>query len=199
MLKVVVTVGVPGVGKSTVLSLASKKLEEKGYSVRVVNFGDYMLDYLRKAREVDVRDRIRALSLTTQLEAQEAAARAIRRDLESVTTEKTVGIVDTHAVIKTRLGFWPGLPQAVLRELRPNVIVVIEASPAEVVARQMRDSSRYRKDLSSRETVEEMLQLNRYYSIASSVISGAALRFIANREGRAEEAAEEFAKTVEDI
>ncbi|MEM2207621.1 MAG: adenylate kinase [Sulfolobales archaeon] len=199
MLRVVVVVGIPGVGKSTVLAVASKKLSEKGYTVRLVNFGDYMLNYLRKSGVVKSRDQIRSLSLTAQLEAQEAAARDIRRELEALPGDSVIGIVDTHAVIKTRLGYWPGLPLVVLRELKPSVIAVIEASPDEIISRQLRDSGRYRADLSSRETIEELLQINRYYAIASSVISGAALRFIQNSEGSVEKAAEEFIKVVEEI
>ncbi|MEM1622529.1 MAG: adenylate kinase [Sulfolobales archaeon] len=199
MLKVVIVVGVPGVGKSTVLAVATKKLSERGYTVRLVNFGDYMLEYLRKSGVVKSRDEIRSLRLTTQLEAQEAAARSIRNELETLSGDRVIGIVDTHAVIKTQLGYWPGLPLAVLRELRPSVIAVIEASPSEILSRQLRDSGRYRADLSSRETIEELLQINRYYAIASSVISGAALRFIQNSEGCVERAAEELVKVVEEI
>lgn len=199
MPKTAVVVGIPGVGKSTVLSIAIRILSEKGYTVKLVNFGDYMLSYLKKLGETDVRDQIRRLRLTTQLEAQEAAAKAIRRDLEALSEDRSIGIIDTHAVIRTGLGYWPGLPLAVLRELKPSVIVVIEASPEEILERQRRDVSRYRKDLMSKELVEELLQINRYYAIASSVISGAALRFIRNSEGLAERAAEEFVKVVEEI
>ncbi len=199
MLKVVVVVGIPGVGKSTVLSIASRKLAERGYTVRVVNFGDYMLEHLKRAGVVETRDQIRALSLSAQLEAQRAAARSIRAELESASGDRVVGIVDTHAVVRTSLGYWPGLPSAVLEELRPNAIAVLEAEPDEIVSRQSRDSSRYRADVSPREVVDEMLQLSRYYAIASSVVSGAALRFIRNREGLAERAAEELVEVVERI
>lgn len=198
MLKVVAVVGLPGVGKSTVLSIATKELSDKGYVVRLVNFGDYMLNYLRKAGYVKDRDQIRMLSLSLQVEAQEVAARMIRKELEEQHEERAVGIVDTHAVIKTSLGYWPGLPMNVLRELRPNLIVVIEAEPEVIFSRQRRDVSRYRSDVSSLELIRELQQINRYYSIASSVISGAALLFINNAEGQAEKAAEELVKAIEE-
>lgn len=199
MPKVVIAVGVPGVGKSTVLSIASRKLTERGYVVRLVNFGDYMLEYLRRSGAVRSRDEIRGLRLSTQSEAQEVAAKNIRRDLDALTGGRVIGIVDTHAVIRTQSGYWPGLPPAVLRELRPDIIVVIEASPDEIISRQHRDSNRFRADLSSRETIEELLQINRYYAAAYSALSGAALRFIKNSEGLAERAAEELVKAVEEI
>lgn len=199
MLKVVVAVGVPGVGKSTVLSMASRKLAERGYVVRLVNFGDYMLEHLKRCGVVRSRDEIRRLRLKAQSEAQEAAAKSIRRELEALVGDKVIGIVDTHAVIRTGSGYWPGLPPNILKELRPDIIVVIEASPDEIVSRQLRDSSRYRADLSSRETVEELLQVNRYYAVAYSALSGAALRFIRNSEGLVERAAEELVMAVEEI
>ena len=199
MLKVVVVVGLPGVGKSTVLSIAAGKLSERGYAVRLVNFGDYMFSYLRETGLVETRDQIRRLPLSLQVRAQEAAARAIRRELESQPGDRVVGIVDTHAVVKTPLGYWPGLPMAVLGELRPSLIAVVEAEPEEIVSRQRRDSSRYRGDVSSIELIRELQQVNRYYSAASSVISGAVLAFIRNAEGRAEAAAEELVRAIEGV
>jgi len=197
--KLVVVVGLPGVGKSTVLSLASEKLRERGYAVRVVNFGDFMLSYLLGRGVVKSRDEIRKLPLATQRELQELAARAIREEFEKAPGERFIGIVDTHAVIRTPAGLWPGLPLSVLKELRPDLIAVIEASPEEILSRQQRDSSRARSDYSSKQLLEELLATYRYYAIASSVISGAALVVVVNRENQASQAAEELVKSIEEL
>lgn len=197
MLKLVVVVGIPGVGKSTVLSIAKNKLVEKGYNVKLVNFGDYMFNYLKETGMVRTRDEIRRLPLTIQLKTQGMVAKKIREELESEKRERVIGIVDTHAVIKTTVGFWPGLPMNVVLELKPSLIAVIEAKAEEIVARQQRDTSRYRADLSNIELVKELLQINRYFSIASSVISGAAVVFISNHEGLSEKAAEELVAAIE--
>ncbi len=199
MRKVVVVVGLPGVGKSTVLSLASEKLRERGYSVRVVNFGDFMLSYLLERGVVRSRDEIRKLPLVTQRELQELTAKAIREEFEKASGGRFIGMVDTHAVIRTPVGFWPGLPLSVLRELRPDLIAVVEASPEEILSRQLRDSSRARSDYSSRQLLEELLATYRYYAIASSVISGAALVVVVNRENQASQAAEELVGAVEEL
>jgi len=187
------------VGKSTVLSLASEKLRERGYAVRVVNFGDFMLSYLLERGVVRSRDEIRRLPLATQRELQELAAKAIREGFERAPEGRFVGIVDTHAVIRTPAGFWPGLPLSVLKELRPDLIAVIEASPEEILSRQTRDSGRVRSDYSSRHLLEELLATYRYYAIASSVISGAALVVVVNRENQARQAAEELVRAVEEL
>lgn len=199
MRKVVVAVGLPGVGKSTVLSIASERLRERGYAVRVVNFGDFMLSYLLQHGIVRSRDEIRKLPLATQRELQELTARAIREEFEGVPEGRFVGIVDTHAVIRTPAGLWPGLPLNVLRELRPDLIVVIEASPEEILSRQLRDSSRVRSDYSSKQLLEELLTTYRYYAIVSSVISGAALVVVVNRENRVAQAAEELVRAIEEL
>jgi adenylate kinase len=44
-----------------------------------------------------------------------------------------------------------------------------------------------------------MLLINRYFSIASSVISGAAVMFVSNPEGLSERAAEELVAAIEAI
>ncbi|MCD6340631.1 MAG: adenylate kinase, partial [Desulfurococcales archaeon] len=170
-----------------------------GYYVEVVNFGDYMLKYVVSRGLAKNRDEIRKLSLHVQRKAQEEAARNIRRDLEAKaqTKENVVGFVDTHAVIKTATGYWPGLPLHVITNLMPNTIIVVEAKPEEIVARQLRDKTRYRSDYADINLVRELLSLNRMFAIASAVLVGASVNFILNREGKANEAAEELVKIIE--
>ena len=197
--KIAVVVGLPGVGKSTVLNLAREALTNKGYCVEIVNFGDYMLKYVVSLDLAKNRDEIRKLPLHVQRKAQEEAAKNIRRDLEAKaqTEENVVGFVDTHAVIKTATGYWPGLPLHVVTNLMPNTIIVVEAEPEEIVARQLRDKTRYRSDYADINLVRELLSLNRVFAIASAVLVGASVNFILNREGKANEAAEELVKVIE--
>ncbi|HDN75811.1 MAG TPA: adenylate kinase [Acidilobales archaeon] len=201
-LKLVVMVGLPGVGKTTVINLAVKKLKEKGYGVEVINFGDFMLKFMTEKGYAKDRDEIRRLPLTIQQEAQAKSAREIRRRFEEASSryEGTfIGIVDTHALIKTETGLWPGLPKYVIEELRPHTIVVVEALPSEIVARQLRDRTRYRADYAKEELVRELLNLNRVFAISSATLVGASVSIVVNREGKAEEAAEEVVKVIERI
>ncbi len=201
-MKLVVIVGIPGVGKTTVLNLTKKRLEEEGYVVKVVNFGDFMLDMLVSKGLVKSRDEIRRLPLKIQREAQAEAGRRIREFFEREAgeeEEKFIGFVDTHALIKTSSGIWPGLPLHVIRELMPDTIIVVEADPEEIVARQLRDTTRYRRDLARVDLVRELLALNRSFAIASAVLSGASVNFILNREGKAEEAAGTLANIIKNL
>ncbi len=198
-IKLAIIVGLPGVGKSTVLNLAKDILISKGYHVEVVNFGDYMFKYVVSQGLVKSRDEIRNLPLHIQRKAQEEAAKNIRENLEAKaqSKENVVGFVDTHAVIKTATGYWPGLPLHVIRNLMPNTIIVVEAEPEEIVARQLRDRTRYRSDYANIDLVKKLLSMNRMYAIASAVLVGASVNFIMNREGKANEAAEELVNVIE--
>jgi len=201
-LRLVIMVGLPGVGKTTVINLTSRKLSEKGYGVKVINFGDFMLNYLMSRGYVKNRDEIRKLPLRIQQEAQARAAREMRKVFEELASKaegKFIGIVDTHAIIKTETGLWPGLPKHVIEELRPHAIIIVEALPEEIVSRQLRDKTRYRADYAKPELVKELLMLNRSFAISSAVLVGASVATVLNREGKAEEAAEEVVRIIEKI
>ena len=148
-IKLAIIVGLPGVGKSTVLNLAKDILINKGYHVEVVNFGDYMFKYVVSQGLAKSRDEIRKL------------------------------------------------PLHVIRNLTPNTIIVVEAEPEEIVARQLRDRTRYRSDYAIIDLVKKLLSMNRMYAIASAVLVGASVNFIMNREGKANEAAEELVSVIE--
>lgn len=199
--KIAVVVGLPGVGKSTVLSIAKDMLEAKGYGVEILNFGTEMLEYLKKKGIVQSRDEIRRLPLRVQQEAQAGAAAAIREKFEELAEkyEKFIGFVDTHAIIKTPSGIWPGLPLHVMTNLRPHTIIVVEADPDVIVARQLRDKTRHRADYADVRLVKELLSYVRQFSIASAVLVGASVNFIINEEGKAEEAAAAVTSVIENI
>ncbi len=197
--KVVIVTGVPGVGKTTVLSEFMKKAEEEGLRVKIVNFGTYMLDTAVKEGIVDDRDKIRTLPLRRQLELQRLAAQAIIRDAAKELGDDGILIVDTHALVKTVAGYWPGLPCHVLDELKPDMIAVIEASPEEIVARQARDKTRYRADIGGVEGVRRFLENARAASIASAIHYASTVAIIENREGKADEAASQLLELVKKL
>ena len=186
----VIVTGVPGVGKTTVLSRAVELASSEGLRVLVVNFGDYMVSEAKRLGLVEHRDQLRYLPLRKQLELQEYAAKAIVEDAKS----KGLGLgdyllVDTHAVIRTATGYWPGLPRPVVEQLKPDAIVLVEAPAEQIVARQIRDKSRVRSDLADVRLVEEMMQFARQAAMASAVLASASVYVVENLEGRVEEAA----------
>ncbi|MEN2999254.1 MAG: adenylate kinase [Acidilobaceae archaeon] len=197
--KVLVVTGVPGVGKTTVLQHFSKMAEERGVRVLTVNFGDFMVESAIKEGIVKSRDELRKLPLRKQLELQAlAAARIVERADESL-PEGGMLVVDTHALVKTPAGYWPGLPEHVLRRLKPDAIVVVEAEPELVVERQGRDKGRQRADIGGVEGVRRMMELARAAAMASAVWYASTVAIVHNREGEPWAAASEILRIVESI
>jgi adenylate kinase len=192
----VIVTGVPGVGKTTVLGKVREILEQSGREYLAVNFGDYMFSEASRAGWVQHRDEMRHLPLQRQLELQEMAARAIRQDAEKRLGSSGVLLVDTHAVIKTATGYWPGLPEAVIKELRPDSIVLVEAPPENILKRQRRDTTRKRSDIGDVEAIRELLEMARVAAMASAVLVAASIYPVENVEGHPEVAAEKIVELI---
>jgi adenylate kinase len=175
----IVIVGVPGVGKSTVVQKAVETIE--GSSVMV--FGTSMFEAAKKLGWVHHRDEMRKLPVEKQRRLQKIAADKITR-----TKGKKIIFVDTHLFIRTPEGFWPGLPLAVIQALKPTHLLLIEAEAGEVLKRRLQDTTRYRDKITEEEVVAE-LTLARAFLSAASLVSGAPIMFIHNEEGKADEAA----------
>ena len=190
--RVVIVTGVPGVGKSTVLSHLEQLARERGLKVKVTNFGSYMLNYAVKEGIVESRDQMRHLPLRKQLELQRLAAKSIVEDASKELGENDFLVIDTHALVKTAAGYWPGLPRHVIDELKPDMIAVIEAPPEVVADRQARDKTRYRGDIGGAEGVRRLMEYARAASFASAVFYASTVAIIENPEGRPGEAAEKL-------
>ncbi len=183
----VVVVGIPGVGKTTVVGKLSSKLR----GARFVTFGTVMLEEATKRGWVRTRDEMRGLSVERQRKLQALAAARIAR-----MSDRTV-VVDTHLFIRTKEGFWPGLPYDVVRALRPTHLVLVEAAADEVTARRAADPARVR-DAVSREELEMEIQLGRAFLSASSTLTGAPMLIVRNAHGKADETAGSLANIIEE-
>jgi adenylate kinase len=98
--KKVVIVGIPGVGKTTIVDKVTKILHKKGVGTKYIVFGSVMM---KEAEKIGVKDRddMRKLPVTQQRKLQVDASIKISK----MKTE--VLLVDTHLFIKTHNGFWP--------------------------------------------------------------------------------------------
>ncbi|BBG24379.1 adenylate kinase [Sulfuracidifex tepidarius] len=190
-MKIGIVTGIPGVGKTTVISRASKILGEKGVPYKIANYGDYMLNTAIKEKYVQNRDEMRKLPIEKQKELQTLASRRIVEDFSSL-GEKGVGLVDTHAVIRTPAGYLPGLPKYVIEIINPNVIFLLEADPKAILDRQKRDQSRSRSDYSSEATINEVISFARFAAMSSAVLVGASVKIVINEEGNCVKAANDI-------
>ncbi|HHE75520.1 MAG: adenylate kinase [Thermoplasmata archaeon] len=174
----IIVAGVPGVGKTTIMEEVAKRA-----NYRIVNYGTVMFNIAQSEGLVRHRDEMRKLPIEIQRRIQKEAAKKIG-DMENI-------IVDTHLTIKTPAGYLPGLPVWVLDNIRPNLIVIIEAKPEEIKGRRERDETR-KRDYESEREIKEHLEANRYAAFACSIYSGANVLILENNEGMVEKAVEKF-------
>jgi len=172
-LKLVVLTGIPGSGSTTVLEQTLKKV-----NYIHLNYGDVMTDIAIEKGIVKDRDELRKLSPETQKEIQKQAAAKIKEN----SADNNV-IVDTHCTISTPSGFLPGLPQWVLEELKPDMFVLIEADPDEIMLRRISDESRTR-DLEMYETIKLHQEMNRAAAMAYATLTGATVKILENHDNQ---------------
>jgi adenylate kinase len=179
----IVVTGVPGVGKTTVMTAAA---EAKG--LKVVVYGSEMFRVAKARGFVKDRDEMRRLAPEVQREVQRAAAEAIA----------TLGevIVDTHCTVQTPKGFLPGLPAWVLEALKPSTIVLVEADPKEIHGRRSKDSTRAR-DADSEPMIQRHQELNRAAAMAYATLTGATVAIVYNHDGKVEDAIQQILPVVQ--
>jgi adenylate kinase len=181
----VVVLGIPGVGKTTVVQSLVSILR----GARLVNFGTVMFEEAKGRKWVQDRDDMRKLPVRRQRTLQEKAAAKISRMKDPVV------LVDTHLFIRTQEGFWPGLPFEVVRALKPTHLVLVEASTDEILARRTADKLRFRDALTKEQLAEEKALARSFLAVSSS-LTGAPMLVVNNAQGKAEEAASVVAKAL---
>ncbi len=196
---VIIALGVPGVGKTTVLKKTVELAKEKNIKVVIKNMGDYMLSEAVRHGIAKNRDELRYLKIRQQLELQLYAAKAIIEDASKELGEGDVLIVDTHAVIRTKHGYWTGIPKPLVEIFKPDAFIIVEANVDEIISRQLRDTSRYRADFAKPEIVKELMELTRRNAYSAALFMSSLVKIIVNREGEADKAAKEVLSVIEGI
>jgi adenylate kinase len=188
--RVIVVTGIPGTGKTTVCNEALKFAEQTRKRIQAVNYGSIMVELSRKRGNSLHRDELRRSGLTFQRNLQVEAAKIISKKTGEVDGDL---IVDTHMSIKTANGYLAGLPFHVLQLLNPDIFVLVEAEPHEVLSRRFRDRTRKRDKVLEDEIMEEIL-FSRLMAVACAVLTGASVKIIKNPDGKQAEAAEDVLK-----
>lgn len=188
--KRVVVVGIPGVGKTTVISRTAEILNQRGIQTAVVVFGTIMFEEAGKLG-INNRDEMRRQSIEVQRHMQNLAARRIA-DLKD-----NIVIVDTHLFINTNEGYYPGLPLHLLEVIKPTNIVMVAADPEEIVNRRRIDETRDR-DIESVENIQYQLDLSKVMVATCSVLTGCPFIIIMNSDNKIDETASNIVKALSD-
>ncbi len=175
-----IVMGLPGAGKSTVLAIA----KEAGWTV--LNYGDMMME-IAKSKGIADRDQLRKQPAEFQKDIQ-------RQVGEKLTKEKRRNVIlDTHCSISTSGGYLPGLPFAFLQKWQVERLVLLTAPIKDILARRKNDTSRVR-DEESGDSLAEHDMMNRSYLASYSALTGAPAMILVNANGKLEEVQASFRK-----
>lgn len=180
-----IIVGIPGVGKTTLIRRAAEMLNQKRKTT-VVIFGTIMFEEAKKMG-LKHRDEMRRMSLEDQRRLQDLAAQRITEMKDDIV------MIDTHLFINTDEGYYPGLPMRLLNIMKPTNMVMVAADPSEIAERRKSDQTRQR-DLASAENIQKELDISRVMVASCSILTGAPFAIIMNNDGQMGEAAANIAK-----
>ena len=186
--KKIILVGIPGVGKTTLLTTMVEILKDHKKNVVVINYGSLMFDVAKENGLTD-RDQLRKLSVSEQQRLQKIAAEKIAGH------EEEVVIIDTHAFISSPEGYYPGLPEHVLKIIKPANFVSVSAKPEEIYNRRMKDDTRNR-DKITLANIKKELDVQSGMISACAVITGSPVRLVLNGEGKIDETADKIIRAI---
>lgn len=174
----IIVTGIPGVGKTTVMESAAK-----ARNIKIAVYGSVMLEIAQKMGLAKSRDDMRKLPAADQKVIQKAAGAEIAK-MGNV-------VVDTHCSIKTPIGYLPGLPAWVLEALQPSTVVLVEATPEEILRRRQGDATRNRDD-DSLDSIAEHQEFNRRFAAAYATLTGATVHTVHNADNGVEQAIQQL-------
>jgi adenylate kinase len=147
----IIVVSVPGGGKSTVLEYVKRKIPR----AKIITAGDIFLEIASKKYGIKDRDELRKkLTLEQQREIQEKVARRIAKMKEKIL------LINTHVTIKTPYGYFHALSEKTMKIMKPDMIILLEFDPKDVLKRRLDDKSR-KRDIESLQAIEEHQMINR--------------------------------------
>ncbi len=180
-----IIVGIPGVGKTTVITRAAEMLNQKRKTTVVV-FGTVMFEEAQKMG-LKSRDEMRRMPVNDQRRLQEMAAQRIADMKDDIV------LIDTHLFINTSEGYYPGLPMRLLNIMKPTNLVMVAAEAKEIADRRKTDQTRQR-DIASADDIQKELDISRMMVASCSILTGAPFAIIMNNDGGVDKAAANIAK-----
>lgn len=188
--KRVIIGGIPGVGKTSIISSAVESIRKNGQNARVVVFGTEMFEEAKRSAGIKNRDELRKLAVKDQRRLQDMTARRIAEMQDSIV------IVDTHIFVRTGEGYYyPGLPLHLLEIIKPSSFIMIVADASEILSRRKKDTTRIRDDIST-EQVQYEIDTSKLMVATCSILTGAPFIIVANNDKKMDEAVSNVAKVL---
>jgi adenylate kinase len=138
------------------------EIKKKIPSAKIVNMGDLIFKLAKKKLGIKNRDEMRGkLSPDQQRGYQDLTAKQVAK------MKNKILIIDTHITINTPHGYFPGLSEDTVHILRPDIIVLLEFRPEDVIERRKNDAGR-KRDSETKEEIELHQTYNREFAIAAA-------------------------------
>lgn len=191
--RTVIITGIPGVGKTTILKEVEALAREQNIKLTILNFGTVVGELYKKSNMNLHRDELRRQPIDVQKKMQLKAARILAKKVRN-----GIFLIDTHMFIRTKSGFWPGLPDSILSILKPSLLVLVEASPEEIVKRREGDSTRMRDEMTMYDVMSD-LDWARASASSCANKSGVPVKIVLNEPGKQREAANEILQSINEL
>ncbi len=193
----VIVAGLKGSGKTTVL----KYVNHKRPDIKILNAGDFFAKVFQKyGLNRDQGD------LGIPRERYVNIQKEIFRNLAREAKKYKDVIIDTHLFLTKREGYYPGLPEFAMKEINPDVIVVLEYDPKLILKRREKDLKEIGRQRSAELTVEGIQweqEVQRHFAFVSAGFTASTVKIIKRYEKEkrefehAEKNAEEILKLFE--
>jgi adenylate kinase len=184
--------GIICVGDYEQLQKGEVTYEDRKHGLAIVNDDRSEVIYVKDQLEIkSAKDEIRNLNLKTQKKLQKEVANHFK-DLINANPKDNF-LIETHAALKTKQGYLPGLPNDFLETVAPDIYVIIEANADEIFVRRLLDKERKREHDKTTKDVQINLDTTRYFASAFAVVTHSPLLIVDNKEKRAAETADEIA------
>lgn len=171
--------GAQGVGKTTIGKLVAEKIKYK-----YINFGDIFQNKIRGNRDIFRRSSSFKEFKKIQKEV-----------IEDISKMKGNIVLTSHALLTRKDGLYPGFPFEFLKKLKIDNIVFLYSNPKDISKRRKKDK-RTGRDTSSIKEISFEQKLAEHAAIIYSVICGAPIAFIENKEGKVDETVNKILKMI---
>jgi adenylate kinase len=183
--------GLPGVGKSSVLAEAMKRAKSK---IALINYGDMAVEAASEKGLAKDRDKLIDLPVKSQLELQDLVV----SKLAKLGNKQNI-ILDTHAVVRRRpVGYIAGLHPVFLKKLKIDGFVFVDAPSEQIMGRRAADRTRERSAL-SKEEIDEYRLLAKMLISSYAAATGAPFYYISNLDGKLKESADNLVSVIKNI